>query len=611
MSEETPLPTPMGRPPQTGDYLGHFRLEEKLGEGAMGAVFKAIDTSLNKTVAIKILTRTENEEFVARFAREAQTVATLSHPNVIQVNFIGQQNGLYFLAMEFVEGRPLDAVVREKGVLDEIEALEYIRQAAEGLKHAQRRGVIHRDVKPANLMVTADGVLKVADFGLAKTVGDQAGVSLTGGPRVMGTPLYMSPEQAQAQRLDHRSDIYSLGATLYFLLAGRPPFDGEDSVAVMLHHVSSPLKPITIYNPNVSGEAHRILRRMMAKKLNERYQTYDELLLDIANYQQSPSTTADATRIAMGEQRRRPRVELKTVVSAPETPTGPPIPHPPIPKPKEQPTVSISVERSTAFWSSAVALAFFLGVFVGYKLPRGDLTAPARTDAAAPSPALEQPDFAPMSDFGLVCNTHLLRSAAAQDGPAENRDKNSVSLATTSLLQQLGVAGEGLPDDGRVSIPSNTARGFFQLQQSGGADALMLSAEGGAFPSSVRYDLPTAARRKYQRLALLFGSVAGEGILTVTAQFADGPPTMVELATTELAGAELARSAFMHPQPAAKTRWVTGENVVESEQQLLAHVLRLNADQPLVALSFGARSKREPQFTAGIFAVSLQPAARK
>src|SRR5215471_1908025 len=201
--------------PQVPASLGPYEIKGVIGAGGMGVVYQGWDAQLNRSVAVKTLKPELAKEpaFCERFLREARAVASLSHPNVTQIYFIGEEDGCPFFAMEFLEGKPLDALLREAGKLASGRAIDLIRQAAVGLMAAAAWGVVCRDIKPSNLVLTREGVLKVTDFGLAKMVVADSGLTLTG--EVLGSPNYLAPEQASGAPADLRSDIYSLGATLY------------------------------------------------------------------------------------------------------------------------------------------------------------------------------------------------------------------------------------------------------------------------------------------------------------------------------------------------------------------------------------------------------------
>ncbi len=265
--------------PQVGEKLDHYQLEELLAVGGMGLVFRAYDAPLERHVAVKVLSPevAADEQIATQFIHEARAAATLSHPNVVHVYNVGQDRGLLYFAMELVEGDNLDALQREVTQLNIAEAVQLIRQAALGLQHAHRRGIVHGDVKPANLVVTFAGVLKVTDFGLARrTTAKQT--------NDFGTPEYASPETIEGKPTDHRSDIYALGATLYHLLAGRPPFIGNDNEAVMRQQLRDTPPPVTKFNLKVTPELSRIISRCLEKRPADRYQSYEELVSDLDQY---------------------------------------------------------------------------------------------------------------------------------------------------------------------------------------------------------------------------------------------------------------------------------------------------------------------------------------
>jgi len=257
--------------------VGHFVVHGKLGEGAMGSVFEAVDPALERRVALKFLDGrlAADELIVQRFLREARAVARLQHPNVVGVYFAGVHEGAHYYAMEYVDGRSLADVAAE-GPLEPERAVDYLKQAARGLSAAWKAGVIHRDVKPGNLLLTRDGVVKVADFGIAKVL--DAGNDLTATGVVVGTPHYLSPEQARGMELDCRSDIYSLGASFYHLLSGAYPFGGDVVTQVVIAHISQPLPPLRQRASGVPLLLCRVIERMMGKDPRYRFQTYEDLL---------------------------------------------------------------------------------------------------------------------------------------------------------------------------------------------------------------------------------------------------------------------------------------------------------------------------------------------
>ena len=263
------------------ERFGAYRVLELLGTGGMGRVYRAVDEALQREVALKTLlpALAADAEFVARFTREARAAASLNHPNITQVYATGQEGAIPYFAMELIRGRSLEAVARQVGALEPTVAAGYIMQAATGLRHAAQKGLIHRDIKPSNLMLTEDGQVKVTDFGLAKAARAETHLTATG--EVLGSPGYISPEQAQGQPLDARSDIYSLGATFFHLITGRLPFQAPTAVAMILKHMNEPLRSPRALNAAIPFPIAAIIQRMMAKNSAERFQDYDALLREL------------------------------------------------------------------------------------------------------------------------------------------------------------------------------------------------------------------------------------------------------------------------------------------------------------------------------------------
>jgi serine/threonine protein kinase len=264
-----------------GTRLGAFEILSLLGEGGMGEVYRAKDTQLGRDVALKIVRPALAEEpgFLARFEREARIASGINHPNVAHIYAGGQYDGRPYYVMELVEGQSL----AEKMMAERIpgpRAMEYLRQAAEGLAAASERGITHRDIKPANLMVDAKGQLKIVDFGLARNTAP--GDTITSGV-VLGSPHYMAPEQAVGGETDRRSDIYSLGASFYHLLTGLPPFEAPTPVAVLMKHVHEPLVAVRERRPEIPAGVAAVIEKMMRKLPEDRFQSYEELLAALEN----------------------------------------------------------------------------------------------------------------------------------------------------------------------------------------------------------------------------------------------------------------------------------------------------------------------------------------
>lgn len=266
--------------------FGEYQLLEKLGEGGMGQVYKARQPMLDRFVAVKLLPDrlAANRDFISRFRREAVVAARLNHPNIVQVHAAGESHGAPYFVMEFVDGESLQRRLDREGRIPAREALSICLQLAQALDYAWRKEqVIHRDIKPANIFLTRDGTPKLGDMGLAKIVGgDTPDLTQTG--CLVGTPHYISPEQAQSRKdVDFRTDIYSLGGTLFHLLTGQCPYKGNSSTAVLLQHVQAPLPDAQPFLNDCAPQIGALLKKMMAKDPAARHESYEELINDLKN----------------------------------------------------------------------------------------------------------------------------------------------------------------------------------------------------------------------------------------------------------------------------------------------------------------------------------------
>lgn len=263
-------------PVKSGDTLDHFTLDRELGRGGMGVVFLARDTSLDRDVAIKVIVpKRDDAKSLERFFREARAQAKLSSPHVVRVFFIGRVGSGAYFAMEHIQGESLEAVLERGETLEPEAARLLMLDVAKGLAEAHAAGFIHRDIKPSNLLLDKNGQIKIADFGLAKPLSDAGG--LTGDGVVLGTPMYMPPEQIRGTDLDHRADMYALGASFFNLLAGVPPYEG-DAVSIMAKHMQDPVPALRAKNPHVPVALATIVERLMQKEPSLRYETYADLV---------------------------------------------------------------------------------------------------------------------------------------------------------------------------------------------------------------------------------------------------------------------------------------------------------------------------------------------
>ncbi len=259
-----------------------YKILGKIGAGAMAFVYKAKQLSLNRTVAIKVLPRrfSENPEYVQRFYKEGQAAGKLNHPNIVQAIDVGEAGGYHYFVMEYVEGKTIADDIAN-GPFSEKDAIEIIIQVAHALAHAHAHGLVHRDVKPKNIMINQQGVVKLADMGLARETTDIEAAQSEAG-KAYGTPYYIAPEQIRGKiDIDGRADIYGLGATFYHMVTGQVPFTGDDSAEIMKKHLREKLIPPDHINTSLSAGVSEVIEIMMAKRREDRYNNVEELLVDL------------------------------------------------------------------------------------------------------------------------------------------------------------------------------------------------------------------------------------------------------------------------------------------------------------------------------------------
>jgi len=334
------------------DRIGHYKIVSELGRGGMGVVLKAHEESLNRFVAIKLLGDhlEEDAEYVERFVREAQSAAALSHPNIVQIYAISEDEGHHYFVMEYVHGTSVQRMIQTKGKIPPAEAARLIIQAAAGLHVAHAQDVVHRDIKPANLMVTDQGLVKIADFGLALMGAATTRLTATG--MLMGTPGYLSPEQCLDQSPDHRTDIYSLGVTFFEMVTGTMPFRADSPLALLRLIVEVDPPDIQDLNPEVDAELRGIIARMLAKDRDERYSNCSEVMADIQSWLEAngePLQSAAGTAVGVmpppppstpdNDINTQPTVAVQSAATQPpEPPVPPPAPIATAPAPSPEAT---------------------------------------------------------------------------------------------------------------------------------------------------------------------------------------------------------------------------------------------------------------------------------
>jgi len=290
---------------------GRYELIEKIGEGGMAVVYKAKDRLLNRYVAIKILRPefTQDEQFLDSFKRESQAAAGLQHPNIVSIYDVGRTGNINFIVMELVDGRPLSDFIKEKGHLDYKTTIDIAKQMASALSIAHKHQIIHRDVKPHNIMITSDGVAKLTDFGIARAVSNATMVADTS--KIIGSVHYFSPEQARGAYVDERSDIYSLGIVMFEMLTGRVPFDGETPVEVALKHINEDVPSPAKLVPGIPPALDKVVLKATDKYQTERYKSADEMLEALKNVEFVTQMVGD--RVFAGEKDNKLRQDENVV----------------------------------------------------------------------------------------------------------------------------------------------------------------------------------------------------------------------------------------------------------------------------------------------------------
>ncbi|MEN9933840.1 MAG: hypothetical protein RLZZ387_419 [Chloroflexota bacterium] len=377
-----------------------YELEQKIGEGGMARVYRGRDLRLNRRVAVKVLHphHASDVGFLQRFHHEAQAAANLHHPAIVDVYDVGQDDGIHYIVMEYVDGSDLKSLIR-RGPLSPEQAIPIAAAAAEGLEAAHRLGMVHRDVKPQNIILGPDGHVKITDFGIAKS-GLSTAMTETG--VTFGTADYISPEQAQGQQATPRSDVYALGVTLYEMLTGRLPFTGDNSIAVAMQHVSVDPPPPRMFNPRVSPQLEALVLRALSKRAEDRPASAREFARLLRGYQH------------VGEQETivRPVAPMPRPAPRPALPTGStaPVPRTPLPAPR-----SVAVGPAPSGGAGRDIGVFLLGllllgvilavVYVAATVPLGDIFGGASGSTrpgAAPTATTELPTPSPTPELITV-----------------------------------------------------------------------------------------------------------------------------------------------------------------------------------------------------------------
>ena len=312
---------------ENGTYIAdRYEVIEKIGTGGMSDVYKALDHSLGREVALKVLKQEFNEDasFVSKFRQEAQAAAGLEHANIVNIYDVGSENGMYYIVMEYVEGITLKTYISKKGQLAYNEVISIGIQVGRGIEAAHKKNIVHRDIKPQNIIISKEGKVKVTDFGIAR-----AATSNTINADIMGSVHYSSPEQARNGYVGFQSDIYSLGIVMYEMITGRVPFDGDTTVAIALQHLQSEMTNPNVYAPDIPISLEKIILKATMKSQDRRYATMDDLLTDLKKALVNPdedfvniidADEVDKTRVITDEEVKRIQEEAGLIPQEKETP---------------------------------------------------------------------------------------------------------------------------------------------------------------------------------------------------------------------------------------------------------------------------------------------------
>ena len=354
-------------------FNDRYELHRKLAQGGMANVYLARDLLLDRPVAVKVMfpEHARDDAFVERFRREATAAANLNHPNIVAIYDWGQQHGTYYIVMEYVEGRPLSEIIRSEGPLHPDRAAEITADVAAALAFAHRNGVVHRDVKPGNILITGAGQVKVADFGIAQATNSDATLNLTQAGAVMGTATYFSPEQAQGLPVDPRSDLYSLGCVLYEMLAARPPFSGDSPVAIAYKHVQEQPYPPSTVNPSVPAALEAIDMKLLQKDPADRYASAEDLRSDLRRFLEGQpvnalgAAVAGAATVAGVGAGLSAMGDATVAVPAAATPTGPVGPTPYVGEEPPRKRTGLYVGLLVVLLLLVAGILFFVGRSLG------------------------------------------------------------------------------------------------------------------------------------------------------------------------------------------------------------------------------------------------------
>jgi serine/threonine-protein kinase len=418
-------------------FDGRYKVIRKLGAGGMANVYLAEDQELGRRVAIKILNdrHANDEQFVERFRREAKNAAALSHPNVVSIYDRGDAEGTYYIAMEYLDGRSLKELIVSRGPAPVNVSIEYARQILSALRFAHRHGIVHRDIKPHNVLVDAEGRVKVTDFGIARAGASQ----MTEAGSIVGTAQYLSPEQARGSGVDQRSDLYSLGIVLYELVTGTVPFSGDTPVEIAMKHLSQTPEPPSVRRPDLPRELDLVVMRALAKNPDDRYQSAEEMDADLERVARGAAVSAEteesATQIMRAPQTipAPPSATAATMIQRPRGPAMPP--PPPVYYDLEEPI------HRRPIWPWIAAFLFVVGAGIGGWFLYSQISNKLASNAPVPV------------ELYLNMREVAARAKISADGFAPVVNHHSSRKTPSGLVfKQSPNAGDRIPKGSRVTI---------------------------------------------------------------------------------------------------------------------------------------------------------------
>lgn len=423
------------------NYIGRmldnrYEILEMIGSGGMAVVYKARCHRLNRLVAIKILKDelSQDEEFRRRFHAESQAVAMLSHPNIVSVYDVSRSGDVDYIVMELIDGITLKQYMEQKGVLNWREALHFATQIAKALEHAHSRGIIHRDIKPHNIMLLKDGSVKVADFGIARISSAQNTLTR----EALGSVHYISPEQAKGSRVDERSDLYSLGVVLYEMLTGRPPFDGDSPVSVAIQHINAkPVLPSEL-NPDIPLGLEQITIHAMTAQIENRYESATKLLEDLEEFRKKPNIVFQYSNAELSP---AARLEEKPAVTA--SPATTVLPR--VPRKRQRANPAAAVVATVCILLAVVGIGYFLYNYLIKDIvtPTEDVTVPNFVNELYEDIDTESyPDFDIMIEEWAVSDTVAYGRVIRQEPDANKTVKAGTKIL---LTVSLGTQSDTMP----------------------------------------------------------------------------------------------------------------------------------------------------------------------